>query len=251
MSDSPPWSFSLTREDILARRSKRAQIASEIEVLQRQLAEEDRWFEAVRLIVPPSLLSGLEETIEGAQEGPERVSVWRQAINQALDSATSGMLPKDIGLFIKEQGTSEAKERIIRNPNGLYNTLARMHHERQVIKYADRFYRPSLYDELAHKGELDDDADGRGVSGVSAYILSLFGDWDQYLPRDIISKLREHPEYSERIENNPQYGYSAIARLVRQGRLEKDGAHYTLPLKENEPDDVSASAGSDATSVFS
>src|SRR5690349_3854931 len=79
LPESVPWSFSLTREDILARRATRDKIAAQIEELQQKLAEEDRWFEAVRLIVPPSLISGIEEAIEGAREGPERVSIWRDA----------------------------------------------------------------------------------------------------------------------------------------------------------------------------
>ena len=249
MSDSSPWSFSLTREDILARRVKRAEIMGEIETLQKQLAEEDRWLEAVKLIVPASLLAGIEEAIEGAQEGSERSSIWREAAIEALLSANRGMLPKELAQFIKEHGSNDAKDRIVRNPNGLYNALSRMVRDDQVIKLGDKFYLPGLYHALERSGELEDDADDRSMLGVGAFILSLFSESDRFLPRDIISKMREHEEYAERIEGNPQYGYSAIARLVRQRRLEKDGSHYLLPLKKNEPVDVSPSSGSDAELV--
>lgn len=249
MAESSPWSFSLTREEILARRTKRAEIAGELEKLQHQLAEEDRWYEAVKLIVPPHLLLGVEEAINGAQEGPEKVSIWRQAVSEALGAATHGMLPREIAASIKEQGSYEAKERIVRNPNGLYNALSRMLSDGQVFKHGDKFYRLGLYQELIHKGELDEDADERSTLGVGAFILSFIGEWDSLLPREIIAKLRESDEYAERIEQNPQYGYSAIARLVRQGRLVKDGAYYRLPHKENEPHDGGTSHGSDADSV--
>lgn len=248
VAESSPWSFSLTREDILARKMKREQIAEELEKLQRQLEAEDKWFEAIKLIVPHDLLSSIEEAVAGAKEGPEKVSIWRQAVADALAAADFGMLPKDVALFIKEHGSAEAKERIVRNPNGVYNALYRMHKDGQIVRHGDKFYRIDLYEDLLASGELDDDADDRGSSGVNAFILSLVGEWDRVLPRDVIAKLREHEEYSKRVERNPQYGYSALARLVRQGRLEKDGAYYSRTLKKNEPSDVPASNGSDAGS---
>lgn len=248
MAESSPWSFSLTREDILARKMKREQIAEEIEKLQRLLEAEDRWFEAIRLIVPHDLLAGIRDVVAEEKEGTEKASVWRDAVMSALAGASSGMLPRDVALFIKEQGTADAKDKIARNPNGIYNALNRLLGDGQIVRHGDKFYRSDLYEELSANGELEDDADEHGLTGVNAFILSLIGEWDKVPPREVISKLREHPEYSKRVERNPQYGYSALARLVRQGRLEKDGAYYSRTLKKNEPSDGGTSDGSDAGS---
>lgn len=249
MAESSPWSFSLTREDILARKMRREQIAEEIEKLQRQLEAEDKWFEAVKLIVPHDLLSGIEDAIEGAKEGPEKVSVWRQAVMDALTAAKSGMLPRDIALFIKEHGSLEAKERIIRNPNGLYNILSRLHNEAHIVKHGDKFYRHSLFEELSAADAIDEDAGFTGLKGSNLFIYNAIKDNGELPPKTIIEMLRGSAEFGERQQGNPQYGYSAIQRLVRQGAIEKNALGcYQIVSKENEPSDVSPSNGSDADS---
>ncbi|MCJ2078057.1 hypothetical protein MKK68_20820 [Methylobacterium sp. E-016] len=246
MAESSPWSFSLTREDILARRLKREEIVAEVEALQQKLADEDRWYEAVRLIAPRSLIQGIEEAIEGAREGPERASIWRDVISDAFKAVTAGLQPRDIVQYIREAGPVEAKDRLIRNPNGIYNALSRMVQDNRLVKHGDKFYLPEVFKHLSEKGEIDEDAEGHPTSGVTAVILSYFDDSSRMLPRDVMSRLRQHEEYAARLDRNPQYGYSAINRLIRQQRLKKDGAFYVLPSYKNEPHDAGASHGSDA-----
>lgn len=249
MAESAPWSFSLTREDILARKAKRDQIADQIQALQQKLAAEDRWLEAVRLIVPADFLSGIIEASDREADGAERSSVWRQAVMEALESATSGLLPKDIALFIKENGSPEAKEKIVRNPNGLYNALSRLHNDAHIVKHGDRFYRHSLYEELAGADTIDEDAGFVGMKGSNRFIYNAIRENGELPPKTIIEMLRGSAEFGERQQGNPQYGYSAIQRLVRQGVIEKNALGcYQLVSKENEPSDVSPSNGSDAGS---
>ncbi|MCJ2061481.1 hypothetical protein MKK63_01975 [Methylobacterium sp. J-088] len=239
----------MTREDILARKAKRDQIAEQIDTLQQKLAAEDRWLDAVRLIVPAHFLSGIVEASDKEGDGTERSSVWRQAVMEALDAATTGMLPKDIALFIRENGGLEAKDKITRNPNGLYNALNRLHNDAQITKHGDKFYRHSLFEELSAADTIDEDAGFSGLKGSNLFIFNAIRENGELAPRSIIEMLRESDEFGERQSGNPQYGYSAIQRLVRQGVIEKTGLGcYKLVSKENEPSDVPASNGSDAGS---
>ncbi|MCJ2090894.1 hypothetical protein MKK88_33660 [Methylobacterium sp. E-005] len=75
------------------------------------------------------------------------------------------------------------------------------------------------------------------------------GGWgDHRLTTPDLSSAQAEAKNAEH-SGNPQYGYSAIQRLARQGVIERTGLGcYKLVSKENEPSDVPASNGSDAGS---
>ena len=250
MSHPLDWSFSLNREDISRRIARRDQISDEIAKLQSELEAETKWLEAISLILPPPFAASLglgQSNNEGAERGSN--SVWRRAAEAVLNDAPRGLLPKEIAQIIREEGEAEAKERIARNPNGLYNILSKMLEDGQVIKHRDKFYSSQLYDALSKSGEIEEDADETGMTGVNAAIYGLINLHGPLPPKTIMEALRNHEEFKQRVGKNPQYGYSAIARLVRQGHIEKFGDRYRLRSQENGASDVSPSNAPDAGSA--
>ncbi len=246
--ESSPWSFQLTREDILARIAKRDELTRQIASLQRDLEAEDRWLEAISLILPPAFRATLPSAASGSESSDTR-SVWRRAIEPVLASATRGLLLREIAHGIREEGDDEAKERIARNPNGMYAAIDRMLEDGSAVRFRDKIYSKSLFAALKDSGDLEDDADESGLTGANLYIvhgLSIFG---PMVPKQIIELMKEDKTLAAKIAGNPQYGYSTIARLVRQGHIRKgsDG-RYRLSADENESSDVPASDDSDAGS---
>ncbi|MFF8802266.1 MULTISPECIES: hypothetical protein [unclassified Methylobacterium] len=245
MSDSS-WSFSLNREEILRRKAGRDRMVEQITELQRQLEAEDKWFEAISIILPPALRATLGLNL-APSEANETRSEWRRAIEPVIMAATRGLLPREIAQGIRDGTDESAKERLARNPNGIYAALDRMIDDGQVVRHNDKIYSSALYEALSSDGEIEDDLDESGLSGVNGFIVEIVKDYGPCAPRNIMQALREDPNYKPKIEKNPQYGYSALARLARQGHLIKDGSLYALPSKKNEPNDAGASNGSDAS----
>jgi hypothetical protein len=248
VADTSPWSFSLTREDILARKAKRDRIADELERLQQQLESEDKWFEAISLILPPAFLATLPG-VSSASEPTDTRSVWRRAVESVVAAATRGLLPREVAQGIREGGDAEAKERLTRNPNGVYSAIERLIEDGSAIRYRDKIYSKSVFEILKANGELDDDAEEGGLVGANLYIVNGLKTFGPMIPKQIIDLMKEDETFAAKIAGNPQYGYSTIARLVRKGHIQKDAdGRYRLSSKENEPSDVSPSNGSDAGS---
>ncbi|GJD84334.1 hypothetical protein HPGCJGGD_2210 [Methylobacterium haplocladii] len=248
MSESSSWNFSLTREEILRRRVERDEIAAEIGRLQSKLEQEDRWFEAISLILPAQFKATLFSIMPASDGGEATRSVWRRAIEPVISAATRGLLPKEIAQGIRDGDNEEVKERLARNPNGLYAALERMEDDGQVVRHADKVYSAALYDALSQSGDLDDDADESGLTGVGLFIAKFILENGPIRPKTLMEALRNNDEFVERVTKNPQYGYSALSRLVRQGRLVKDGALYAVPSQKNGPSGVSPPNGPDAGS---
>lgn len=248
MSDSSSWSFSLKREDIVLRKTRRDQLAEQIINLQRELEDEDRWFEAISLILPPAMRATLSSVLPST-EGNEPRSAWRRSIEPVITAATRGLLPREIAQGIRESDDEAGKDRLARNPNGLYAAIDRMIDDGQLVRHGDRLYTTALYDALSRNGDLDDDADDNALTGVNSFIYNLINLHGPMPPKTIMEALRGSEDFQAKIAKNPQYGYSAIARLVRQGHLAKDGGNYRLPSQKNEPRGAGASHGSDAGSA--
>lgn len=249
MTDPSLWSFKLTREDVLARMARREQLAAQITSLQGELEAEDRWLEAISLILPPAFKATLPGA--GHAEANETRSVWRRAVEPIIATATRGLLPREVAQSLKESGDEEIKERMARNPNGMYAAIDRLVEDGQAVRHRDKVYSKALFDALRESGELDDDTDEGGLSGSNLYIYNGLKTFGAMFPRQIIDMMKEDETFAAKIASNPQYGYSAIARLVRQGHIQKgmDG-RYRLSSNENEPSDVSASNGSETASIF-
>lgn len=47
--------------------------------------------------------------------------------------------------------------------------------------------------------------------------------------QQLVSALREIPEFAERLDRNPNYFYTMISRLAKRGALVKDGGTYRHP----------------------
>ncbi|MEA1834665.1 hypothetical protein U8607_21460 [Methylobacterium durans] len=236
----------MTREDVLARRERRGEILAQIERLQTQIQDIDRWLEAVALIAPDDFLADVLPPNPSSKENADRASVWRQAVEDALGVAERGMLPRDLAAYIRDHGSVEAREKINRNPNGLYNMLARMLDEGLAAKVGDKFYSPALLSKLTESGEINEDAYSDSATGTKAIFIKAFEHHGMMSPKSLMEILRSDPEVGPKLKANPQYGYSTLARLVRQGLLIKEGSIYKLPLKENEPSSVGSLDGSDA-----
>jgi hypothetical protein len=239
----------LNREDILARLSKRAQLQSQIAALQSELEAEEKWFEAISLILPPAFMATIRAAEAGNSDASDSRSAWRRAVEAVVSAATRGLLPKEIAQGIRESGDAEARERISRNPNGIYAAIERMAEDGQIVRYRDKIYSVALHSVLSQNGELDDDADGDSLGSVNTYIINGLNMFGPMAPKTIMKMMKEDETLAARIAKNPQYGYSALSRLVRHGQIQKgsDGK-YRLPSNENEPFDAPPSNGSDVGS---
>ena len=246
MSHAPASIFSLTREDILARKAARDQVEAHINALRLKLDEHDRWFQALALIVPAEFLSGIWQSPVSDEAVPEHRSIWKAAIESAFQKYRRGLAPREIATFIREDGTTEARERLAGNPNGLYAPLSRMVADGQLVKHGERFYRADVYEELAAQGELEDEIEGP-MTGSNLFIYNALKENSPLPPRTIIEMMRGSKEFGPRLEANAQYGYSAIQRLVKQGLIERDSSgSYRLASKENGASDVPASDAPEA-----
>ncbi len=245
MADQSAWVFSLTREDVLARLAKRDEIVREIEQLQKKLSDEDLWLEALTRILPPELTRGLGVSIGRRSEDAEKSQTWHDVAMFALKPAIKGMLPREIVSYIRDFGTPDIIAKLDGNPNGIYLGLAKLVDDGRIKKVSDKYYTDDLYHRLLRDGALDDDAQSGG-SDVRSAFLSIFRGLKSVPPKTVAEILRSNPEMAAKMDANPQYVYSTLARLAKQGHLVKDGAFYSLPSKENEPASVPAPAGSDA-----
>lgn len=247
----PAWTFSLTREDILARKALRDEVEAQITALQIKLGEHDKYLAALALILPPEFLDGLVPSVASSDEGTaEHRSIWKAAIETAFQDQRQGFLPREIATFIREHGSADVRERIARNSNGLYAPLSRMVNDGLLVKHGEKFYRPDVYAELEARGELEEDNAEDRLSGSSLLVYNGLNTFGPMEPKRIIDLMREDAPTAAKIANNHQYPYKVIQRLAFRGYIKKglDG-RYRLPApQENGAPDVSPSNAPDAGS---
>jgi hypothetical protein len=138
------------------------------------------------------------------------------------------MFPKDISQGIRERG-GPAKERLERNPNGIYNALKRMVEDGHIVRVGERVYTVGLFNALKQAGKLEEEDDDEQFS-IAEAILGIVARGEVLTAAQIIRKLRENPIALDKMRRNPQYSYAAMSRLVSKGQLIKDGPHsYRRP----------------------
>lgn len=218
----------LTRDDVLRLRDEREVATRELAAATYRMERLDAKLNALRLILPDGVVNELfgrvgprPETRSHTEGG--RTRKWAPAVFRMLEEAGHGLTTADIRKRL--EGT-ELAEQVGPYGNALYNALSKMVAKRELIKDGEHYCLP-------RQGKPEGAANNqRGADYQAAILAALVR--EPLGSGDIITALRSSP-VADRIGKSASYVYTVLSRMAAAGEINKEGALYSLPHKENEP----------------
>lgn len=174
---------------------------------------------AVRLLWP----GAVPET--GLAEKPDVTFV--SFVQGCLERAEAGVTLLELADAIRN---SPLAKRFEKNPNAVYTVVSRLVDRKQAVRDGKLVYSPSAYARV-EAGEVSKRTGevARGEMSVQRLIWSVLKESPKSLTSgQILDGVRENDEAAAKLALRPQTGYTAIARLVKKGKLVKNGKYYSL-----------------------
>lgn len=222
--DNTPTSFSLTepqRQQVREWVSAREKALEEVKRWQAEAAKYSALIDSVARLLPQSEKSLLFTT----------ETTWADMILAILADAKRGCAYSD---FIARIKGTPFETKFTANPNGLYNTVAKLIDRGKIVKRGKLFFLP---DDAVLLNEFSGEPDATEQPNITSFVLGIFKTANRPLAgRDLLASLQNHPVFGPKVRRNPNYVYSIIARLCRQEKLIKRADGYAYPGKETASD---------------
>lgn len=148
---------------------------------------------------------------------------------------SSFLADKKAGVTLAEVGEaiegSALAEKYYRNRNALYTAVSRLTERNEIIRHGKLLYTPTTFARVAN-GELPDpryESGGEEITVPDLILAALRSAGKALSPGAILDEVRKNDAAAEKMQRNPQYGYTVLGRMNRRGQIEKRGKLYALP----------------------
>lgn len=199
--------------------------------IEARLDELNRLIAAIELILPPEVLAGVARDEKSGEPSKIDLPSW---IRSFLIAANEIVAYRDLMIAAER---SEFGDRVRRNANSVYNTVSRMVDRGEIKRQGKALIATDVYDRLMTKG-VDPFAgyeEEEAAPDIVKKIIAGRSVGNEMSTSDMTQAIRAHHTLGQKIQRNPQYGYTVLARMVKRGQLGRNDAGYY------EVDDVESS----------
>lgn len=213
----------LTIDGARAWLKERDEAQVEIERLKGVVDEMNRRLAVVDLLLTPEARAALygsrsERPAEQKYEAP-------QYIRDYLLKAGGVVSLRD--LIADAAQRPEFGARVLRNPNAIYNPVSRLVARGDVIRVGKGLIAREVYDARVAAGEdvMGDHQEAEPGPVIVNRILSRAHP-ATLSSQEMTAAMKAEPGLRERIERNPQYGYTLLGRMVKRGEIGRNEFGY-------------------------
>ena len=206
----------LTVGDVIAWKEERERVHAQISELQQTLDDLDKRLAFVDLFLTPSQKLDLMASTAAEDAIPDQNLT--AFIKHTLKEAGRGMNLKEIGEVVKN---SVFADRYSRNANSLYNSVSRLTDREEIVRVGNFRFDKEIYDFMKQQG-IDPMANIESIpkKNTPQIIAMIVRSHPEGISTaNILRELRTFPDMLEKLDRNPQYGYTVLSRMTKRGQI--------------------------------
>lgn len=221
LATPPPPKLSLSVDDVKRWAAERADA-------QRIADDRTKKLEAAQMLFGDLAVEGIIREAEAATRISDPKTSMTVIILELLKSKKVGVT---VGELLDEIRSLPSGEKIKKNPNNVYNSVAILVGRDEVIRHGKLLYTVETFGRVSSGTWADPRFATKGDPNPvrEAVLAVLKAEGRGMGPYGIIEKLLQDPEMARRNAENPKYFHSLLSKMFQAGDLKRYRRLYVLP----------------------